>query len=542
MMELRPYQQEAREAVKAEWKKGNRRTLLVMVTGGGKTIIFSKVIEDAVREGKRVLVLAHRGELLQQAADKLEKSTGLGCAVEKAEETSAGTWFRVIVGSVQTLTREKRLKSFPPDYFQTIIVDEAHHAMAESYQRVLRYFESAEVLGVTATPDRADMKDLGAYFQSLAYEYGLAQAIREKYLAPIRALTIPIKIDISNVKMQNGDYAAGDLGDTLTPYLDVIADEIARTCAERKVVIFLPLVKTAQKMCEILRAHGLNADEVNGESMDRAEKLAAFERGDIRILCNAMLLTEGWDCPSVDTIIVLRPTKSRSLYCQMIGRGTRLCPNKEYLLLLDFLWLTQAHSLCHPASLIAKSEDVAEKMTERLADAAAPTDIQEAEEKAESDVVAQREEALASALREMRKRKRALVDPLQFAMSIQAEDLSGYVPAFGYQSEPMSGAQKSRLEKAGIFPDEIENAGQAELILSRIGERREKGLTTPKQIRFLESRGFNHVGTWQFDAAKKMIDRIAVNGWRVPAGVTPAEYKPAEPASADAWEKWQAEK
>ena len=240
-----------------------------------------------------------------------------------------------------------------------------------------------------------------------------------------------------------------------------------------------------------------------------------------------MLLTEGWDCPSVDCIIVLRPTKIRSLYCQMVGRGTRLYEGKDHLLLLDFLWHTQNHELCRPASLICESEEVAEKMTENLKDSAGcPEDLIEAEETASSDVVADREAALAKQLKEMRNRKRKLVDPLQFEMSIQAEDLSGYVPAFGWELMPPSAKQLSALEKFGIFPDEIDNAGKASLLLDRLDKRRFAGLTTPKQIRFLESRGFQHVGTWQFETARKLIDRIAANGWRIPHSIDPTTYIP----------------
>jgi len=536
-MTLRPYQEEARKAVWAEWdEKGIKNTLLVLVTGGGKTIIFSKIIEDCVRRGERVLVLAHRGELLEQAADKLARSTGLQCAVEKAEQTCMGSWFRVVVGSVQTLQREKRLAQFPEDYFDAIIIDEAHHALADGYQRVLEHFPAARVLGVTATPDRGDMKNLGQVFESLAYEYTLPRAVQEGYLAPIKALTVPLKLDISGVGIQNGDYKAGEVGTALEPYLHQIAEVIARECAQRKTVIFLPLVKTAQKMRDILRSHGMKADEVNGESPDRAEILARFDRGESNVLCNAMLLTEGWDCPSVDCIVVLRPTKQRGLYCQMVGRGTRLHPGKDHLLLLDFLWHTERHQLCRPAHLVAKTPEVAQKMVENQEAAAGQQqamDIMEEVEKAESDVVAQREQALAKQLNEMRRRKRALVDPLQFEMSIASEDLAGYVPTFGWECEPPSKKQLESLEKMGINPDEIENAGKASLLMFKLNQRRASGLTTPKQIRFLEGRGFQHVGQWQFSDAKRLIDRIAANGWRVPHGIVPGTYKP-EPAKTAA--------
>lgn len=526
-MDLRPYQQEAREAIFEQWDSGVLKTLLVLPTGCGKTIVFAKVTEDCVRRGDRVLILAHRGELLEQAADKIHKSTGLGCAVEKAEESCRESWFRIVVGSVQTLMREKRLNQFPDDYFQTIIIDEAHHCISDSYQKILNHFSSAKVLGVTATPDRGDMRNLGSYFESLAYEYTLPKAIKEGYLSPIKALTIPLKIDMTGVGVQAGDFKASDIGTALDPYLQGIAKEMKKYCQDKKTVVFLPLVKTSQKFRDILNDHGFRAAEVNGDSQDRAEVLEAFDRGDYNVLCNSMLLTEGWDCPSVDCVVVLRPTKVRSLYCQMVGRGTRLSPGKDHLLLLDFLWHTERHELCHPASLICQDEEVAKQMTENIEQAGFPVDIEEAEKTAAEDVVSKREEALAKQLEEMKRRKKKLVDPLQFEMSIQAEDLSGYIPAFGWEMGPPSDKQKATLEKLGILPDQIDNAGKAAKILDRLDKRRQEGLTTPKQIRFLEGKGFQHVGTWQFETAKRMIDRIAANGWRVPQDINPKEYKGA---------------
>ncbi len=527
-MKLRDYQEEARTAIANEWEKGVKKTLLVLPTGCGKTIVFSKVIEDRVKLGERVLILAHRSELLDQASDKLAKATGIFTATEKAEQSCLNSWFRVVVGSVQTLQRPKRLAQFDKDYFDTIVVDEAHHCISDSYQRVLEHFSNANVLGVTATPDRGDMRNLGSYFESLAYEYTLPKAIKNGYLSPIKALTIPLELDLSAVSMQSGDFKASEVGTALDPYLEQIADEMLKYCADKKTVVFLPLVKTSQKFRDILNEKGFNAAEVNGDSKDRAEVLDDFSKGKYNVLCNSMLLTEGWDEPSVDCIVVLRPTKVRSLYSQMVGRGTRLYPGKEDLLLLDFLWHTERHELCHPASLICENEEVAKKMTENMEIAAGTAiDIEEAEEKAASDVVAQREEALAKQLEEMRRRKRKLVDPLQFEMSIQAEDLSTYVPSFGWEMAPPSDKQIKALEKYGIFPDTIDNAGKASMILDRLSKRRDEGLTTPKQIRFLEGKGFKHVGMWQFQSAKHMIDRIAANGWRVPNSINPAEYRPS---------------
>ena len=528
-MSLRPYQQEAFEKVLAEWDGGVKKTLLVLPTGTGKTIVFSKIAEECVRRGKRVLIMAHRGELLEQAADKIYKSTGLQCSVEKAGETCLGQWYRIIVGSVQTLMHERRLKKFKQDYFDAIIIDEAHHCVSDSYQRVLQHFNDSYVLGVTATPDRADLKNLGSYFESLAFEYTMPQAIKSGYLVPIKALTVPLKIDISMVGISAGDFKVGEIGTALDPYLYQIADKMVKYCMNRKTIVFLPLIATSKKFMGILNERGFVAAEVNGSSEDRAEILQDFEDGKYDVLCNSMLLTEGYDCPAVDCIIVLRPTKSRPLYAQMVGRGTRLSPEtgKDHLLLIDFLWMTERHELCHPASLICEDEDVARRMTKDMeANAGNPEDIEEAEKKATEEVVQEREEALAAQLAAQRRKKSRLVDPLQYAMSIEALDLANYRPIFGPEAQAPSQDQKDSLEKLGIKADSVETSGQADKLLNTINDRRARGLATPKQIKQLENRGFQNVGTWSFEQARRLIDRIAANGWRTPKELNPRTYTP----------------
>jgi len=526
-MQLRPYQEEARQAIEGQWSEGNRKTLLVLPTGTGKTIVFSSVVEDRVREGDRVLILAHRGELLDQAADKLEKSTGLKCSVEKAEQSCLGQWYRVTVGSVQSLQRPNRLSKFPEDYFSTIIVDEAHHILTDGYQRVMEHFPEAKILGVTATPDRSDRRNLGQFFDSLAYEYSIVKAIREGYLCKIIAQTVPLQIDMTGVRTQAGDLVPGEIATALDPYLEKIAEEMQHYCADRKTIVFLPLIKTSQKFRDILIRHGFRAAEVNGQSDDREQILQDFASGKYNVLCNSMLLTEGYDCPDVDCVVCLRPTKIRSLYCQIIGRGTRICEGKENLLVLDFLWMSQKHDLCRPANLICSDQEVADRMTKNLEESGEAIDIEMAEEQAASDVLRDREEALAKKLEEMRKRKGKLVNPLQFEMSIRDEDLACYQPTMPWEMMPATDKQLETLERLGIEPAQIENAGKAALLLDKLRKRQMENLATPKMIRKLEQYGFIHVGTWSFDDARKMISRISMNNWRVPAGIDPAQYVPA---------------
>ena len=536
MLQLRPYQKTAIERIEREWESGNRRTLYVAATGTGKTIVMSGLVHRISSRGGRTLILAHRGELLDQAADKIRKTTGLACSREQAESTSIGEWNSVVVGSVQSMMQSKRLNRFASDHFTHIFVDEAHHAVSDSYRKVLDHFSDAYVLGVTATADRADKQGLKAVFDSLAFEYDMAQAIKDGYLCPIEAQMVPLRLDISGVAVQSGDYAAGQLGDALEPYLDAIADEIAANFANRKIVAFLPLVRTAETFADKLNARGLKACEVDGQSPDRAEILADFAANRYRILCNSMLLTEGWDCPDVDCIIVLRPTKSRGLFTQMVGRGTRLSPEtgKTKLLLIDFLWMTERHDLCRPATLLGANDDVAAQVTKIIEQVgedpqtAMAVDLLDAEQQAESDVQKQREDALAAELERMRKRKRQYVNPLQYALSICDMDLQTYEPVFETEKKAPTQKQVEFLERRGVDPEGI-TRGMAEKLIDTLLERQDKHLATPKQVRMLEQKGFVHPGTWSFDEASKMMSMLANNGWRVPAHIDPATYNPNPP-------------
>lgn len=523
-MELRDYQNEAIEAIRNEWKDHNR-TLLVLPTGCGKTIVFSKVAQARAKLG-RVLILAHRDELLDQAADKLRKSFGVESCKEKAAESCIGRAEPVVVGSVQTLQSLRRLEKFPRGYFQTIIVDEAHHAVSESYKRVLEHFDGAKVLGVTATPDRGDMKNLGEFFESLAYEYSLRDAINNGYLSPIRVKTMPLEIDMSNVKVSAGDYQLDEVGNALEPYLDGIAKEMAKECKGKHTVVFLPLVRISQKFRDILHKYGLRAGEVNGESKNRDEVLKDFENGKYDVLCNSMLLTEGWDCPIVDCIVVLRPTKVRALYCQMIGRGTRLAEGKDHLLVLDFLWMTGKHRLMHPADILCKKEETADAVTKAIEEAADGADLIAIER----DVEEERKRALAKALAEMEakanRKKKKLIDPLDFELSIDSTDFSDYVPAFGWESEEASEKQVAYLENLQIDAHGL-NKGQAKLLIDNCKKRMDAGLATPRQIKLLRRSGFRHVPEWTKEEASKIIGILSVSNWQPwKAHIVPGVYVP----------------
>lgn len=527
MGSLRPYQVEAVEKVEQQWGCGNRRTLLCMATGTGKTVVMSEMARREAAKGGRTLLLAHRGELLDQAAGKIAAHAGLSCGVEKGSSTCTDPW-PVVVGSVQSMCREQRLGRYAEDEFTLVMVDEAHHSASGSYRAVLDHFGGARVLGVTATPDRSDRKSLAECFDSVAYEYGMLRAVRDGYLVPVKAVQLPVGIDVSGARISAGDYSAADVGSSLDPMLPEIARAMVEAgCGGRRTVAFLPLIATSERFARACRDAGLRAASVSGDSPDRAEVLADFAAGRYDVLCNAMLLTEGWDCPSVDCVVPLRATKSRALYQQMVGRGTRLSPEtgKQDLLLIDFLWQATKHDLCRPASLVAASDEVARAMERRLEEEGA-ADLQELEEAAERDVVAEREERLAEELAKRRRRKARTVDPLQYAVSIESQDLATYEPQFAWELAAPTQKQLDAIEKAGIDPESVTCRGYAGLLLDRLFARRDAGMATPRQIRLLKQWGFTHVGSWSLEEANSMIGRISANGWKTPCGIDPPTYVP----------------
>ena len=521
MMKLRPYQQEAVNAVRKDWQSGEyRRVLVVLPTGCGKTVIFAAVIARAVKEGLRALVIAHREELLQQAHDKIMSAEGLDSVFEKAEKTSIGTNANIVVGSIQTLQSDKRLAKFRPDDFDVIIVDEAHHVMADSYLKVLRYFSQAKVLGVTATPDRADRKAL-TFFENTSYEYSLDLAVVQGYLVKPVAKRLPLKIDISKVRVKAGDFMADDLAEVLEEYLVEIAGIMAKECKGRTTVVFLPLRSIAKRFRDCLIAAGLNAVEVDGDSPDRKEVLADFDAGKYNVICNAMLLTEGWDCPRADCIVVLRPTRSRALYVQMVGRGLRLSPDtgKKDCLILDFLWITAKHDLIHPSAIIAKSDEVAKKMDNLPLNA--ELDLIEEAKKAQKSVEEERRKALRENIAANRQKKAETIDLVAFAEKHQAPELLDYEPVHKWESQKPTGKQLALLERNGIDTDGM-TKGLASRCISILLAPSEK------QLKCLRRAGFCPDG-WKKSECRCVISVLIDNHWTVPDWMSPAEeFNPAD--------------
>lgn len=490
MMQLRPYQREAVDAIIDHWNEWQRE-LLVLPTGCGKTVVFNTVAHG--RPGN-VLILAHRDELIEQARDKYYKMFGEPTGKIKGVDTDLQ---RVTVGSVQTMMRRDYT-----GHFGTVIVDEAHHTISDSYMTVLGQFPEARVLGVTATPDRGDKKSLARFYEGIAYEYGLKQAVAEGYLCGITARTVPLEIDMSSVKVSCGDFQVDSVAETLEPYLPKIAEAVQMYASARKTVIFCPLISIAQELAGMIPG----AREVNGQSADRKETLEWFDKaGPGSVLCNAMLLTEGWDCPSVDCVVVLRPTKIRALYAQMIGRGTRLSPGKENLLILDFLWLCKKHNLCKPANLIADNEQDVEKVTRETEED--EIDLFDAV----SDAEEQRRSALAAALAQQQKKKSKLLNPLDVFTILDAE-LLDYEPIFAWETADATEAQVKALEKFGLDAEGV-TKGYACKMLDKMIQRANEGKATVRQINALRKHGYEPVD-WSFEQASRKLNQLAAVGWQ----------------------------
>lgn len=514
-MNLRPYQEASRDAVFASWRD-NRSVLLVLPTGTGKTIVFSAIAKQIADAGGSTLILAHRDELIRQACDKLQAATGLMASVEKADERARGSMWPVVVASVQTLMRPARLKQWSPDHFRAVVVDEAHHALSTSYRGILDHFAGAKVLGVTATPDRGDKRSLGTVFEDIAFEYSLTQAVSDGWLARPVVQTVPINVDLDSVSITAGDYNAGDLGEALAPYLERIADSIADKARDRKTLVFLPLVKTSKAFLALLEARGIDCRHVDGMSEDRTEVGAWLKTPGPKVCCNAMLYTEGFDEPSLDCVVVLRATKSRALYAQMVGRGTRLHPGKRDLLILDYLWHTTRHDLCRPASLVAAKEEQAREATEiqeKASGSGTQLDLLDMAALASSEVARKRHEALAKALKEQARKEARRIDPLAFALSIDAADLEDYEPTMPWEEKKASVAQLTAIGKFGLDPGAVTCKGMASMILNKLIGRSRAGLATPGQLALLGKFGYERTGGLTRTEASQLIDQIKARGW-----------------------------
>lgn len=352
---LRPYQEDALQALHDGYNAGDQRLLTVMPTGAGKTVVFAHLIRDL---SARTLVVAHREELIRQTVEKITMvDRGANVGVVKAHENHY--WADIVVASIQTIQREHRLSQLGS--FGLIVTDEAHHATARTWTEAIERLGGfsaggPKVSGWTATPDRTDKVGLGHVFQRVAHETGLYDLIEQGYLVDPRPVQVLIDtLDLSEVKTTAGDLTASGVGAALeaADAPEHVAQALNEYAPDRKALVFMPTVKTANATAEAILATGRPAGVISEktDSRTRARHLADIQTGRITALVNCMVLTEGTDLPAVDCIVVGRPTKSRSLYQQMIGRGLRLYPGKEDCLVLDVAGDPGRHKLATVADL-----------------------------------------------------------------------------------------------------------------------------------------------------------------------------------------------
>jgi superfamily II DNA or RNA helicase len=486
---LRDYQLAAVNAV-LEHLKQYRSTAIAMPTGSGKTPVFCEI---ARRLNRRTLILAHRQELLSQAAQKLAH-LGLPAIVEQAA-SRASFDHEFVVGSVQSLQRA-RLQRFPSDHFGLIIIDECHHAPAQSYRNIISHFSGAQVLGVSATFQRLDELGYEGIFDSIAFEISLKEMVTAGYLCPIKAKTLPIKIDLRKVKKVAGDFNQAQLAEAIGQELERAADAVAEHASDRRTLVFLPSVAHAEVFAGLCQDRGINADFVTGSCRDREQKVSAFASGKTRLLTNCMLLTEGFDCPECDCVVMLRPTQSQGLYCQMVGRGTRSHSGKQNLLLLDFLWLTRGNDLCKPASLLGSHATATEKreINQLIDSGEALVDIFD---KSQTD-------SLRAALRARAIDKGEDFDPLA---DVPDDPLD--VDALRFKTTiyapPATPRQIEALVNMGIRRSQISCRYAASKIFELINIRRSRGLATVKQARRLKQIGIKSPWRVSFADAKRLI-------------------------------------
>lgn len=544
-MKLRPYQLEAVRRVEAEWRD-HVSTLIVMPTATGKTVTFAEIVKRAFP--RRALVLAHREELIFQARDKIAAMTGWRVDVEmgdsRAEMNCMFGGPRVVVSTIQTQASGGdgggRMTRFDPRIFGVVIVDECHHAAAASYRRVLNWFTqhgNVRVLGVTATPDRADEEALGQVFESVAFDYEIQDAIRDGWLVPVTQQMVHVEgLDFSGCRTTAGDLNGADLARVMEyekTLHRVVAPSI-EIAGNRRTIVFASSVDHAERMAEIFNRHrpGM-AGWVCGKTPkdDRRRLLADFASGAVQVVCNCGVLTEGFDNPAVEVVIMARPTKSRALYAQMAGRSMRPAEaiahdlndhespdarralieasGKPSCLVVDFVGNSGRHKLCTSVDILGGkvSERARELAIRRLADGK-PGRVDEALDAA---AVEERQEKEREAARRAKLTARAKWT----ASNVNPFDLLDMQPVAerGWdRGKKLSEKQSALLRKQGIDPDGLPYS-QAKQLLNELFRRWDCGLCTFGQAKILRKRGLPTNVTRE--EAARQIDQIAAReGWK----------------------------
>jgi superfamily II DNA or RNA helicase len=492
-MKLRPYQLEACSAIVKTWGT-NRSHICVVATGGGKNMIAAGTSSYLLRSngGARILFLANRNELCQQPIEAFRAQTGIIPALEKAC-FKAPLSAPIVIGSVQTLSRQARLERFPADHFTHIWADEAHMAAAESWKRIFAHFPQARVAGLTATPFRSDNKSLSDIFETESFRADLFNLVDSGWLVnPDHVDRLSTAISLANVRVKKTvtgyDYDPTDAANAIQPYFEEIAREILTRHAGRKILAFLPLIASSQKFVEACLKVGLHAVHIDGEDPQREEKLAAFRDGKISLLSNSNLLHTGIDVPACDTTLNLRPTRSKVLYAQIVGRSTRAVPgildglntdqerlsaiaasSKPKAYILDPLWMSVDHDLCTPAFLVARDQADAEAIQKRAGKSYSLRGVN-------AQVVAEREEVVRRRFEAAAQFRAQTISADFFASAIHKDNLLGYEPVYPWEKRPLGALDRNILIQAGIDPASVSCQGHAAAIKREIYKRRSQKL------------------------------------------------------------------
>jgi len=500
-MQLRPYQQDALEAVRAAYKRKHRNVLVVMPTGTGKTVLFAEIARLA--KGP-VLVLAHRQELVEQAREKISAWCDDVVAVEMAGQRGLtrpnGQRPKIAVASVQTIRR--RLDQIPRDAFRIVVVDEAHHAAADSYKAILDHFE-CHILGVTATPDRSDRIPLGEVFSEVGYEYDMRQAIQDGWLSPIRSFFVQTKADFSGVRKIAGELSIADVEEILTKDLHLveIAKPILRERGDRPAIVFAASVAHSRALARVMNE--LAGDSRFAASLDgthqletRTKAVQRFRRGQHKVLVNCALFTEGFDVPEISLVAVARPILSRAFYAQMVGRGTRIAPGKEDLLVLDFAPQNCRHSLVQATDLFGKDTEEVAQRAKVIAAKAGAEGSSIAIEKALELARQEQEAAEADVVYQLKRR-----DPFA-AVGIDLERFRSGPRGGGLPTEQ----QLSFLKRSGLPPKLVEDFSerQVDALRDHLLDRKAVGLCTPRQAKQLVELGVDPREMYA-DEAKELL-------------------------------------
>jgi superfamily II DNA or RNA helicase len=505
-MQLRPYQQEALEAVREAYRKKHRRVLVVMPTGTGKTVLFAEI--SRLAKGP-VLVLAHRQELVQQARDKISAWCDDVVAVEMGDRRELtkpnGQRPKIAVASIQTLQR--RLSAIPRDAFRIVVIDEAHHSTADTFLEVIEHFH-AHVLGVTATPERADGVKLGNIFSAVAFDYDLLTATEAGWLAPIRCFLVKTEADFSGIRKIAGELATGDVEKVLTQDLHLVemAAPILRERGERPGIVFAASVAHSKALARVL--NDLSGDPHCAISLDgthkleeRAVQLDRFRRGEVKILVNCALFTEGFDVPEIALVAVARPVMSRSFYAQMVGRGTRIAPGKTDLLVLDFIPANCRHSLVQAVDIFGRDKQEVIERARAIAAAASEEgeslELEKVLELARQEQEAQEADVVYQLLRR---------DPYA-AVGIDLDHISKSPRNGG----PPTEQQLKTIKSAGLPPKLIESysSSQVEELRDYLLDRKAVGLCTPRQAKQLLAIGIDPREMYRDEALQLLRDAKA---------------------------------